>query len=369
MFNAYIRADSQEDPEVMEDIYSRLREGGIKPILTDKHWKDIRDPTPFLYYRTPYLRFDGELEILKFHLGNSHIPYVTAKDGEVVSVSFAADQNSHAFITNTQSYFYEPAIDPLPVIFGTHKRPEYLQFTLNSLLHSFRSSRQKLYIVASQPDQKTTDIIYKTMETARVPTEAVATNENLGYAAVNFGSKFFRLEKFLHYEDDGILPENLHHLLPFWTSQMNHRSNTAGWVSMRISDINWTSDFLKSQMVQRQELVNIPKDTLWFYTKPNRNEIVPIGGLGCIIDSKRMYKKFNPPEYRQSEGSLYFDNKVVCIANVPIFHMGSNIEVDYPEYFRNRNAGIHPKRIQAGTDMRTGESKEVDLGVGWIEYQ
>jgi len=367
MFNAYVRADSQEDTEVMEDLYSRLKASGITPLLTPKSWKEIRDPVPFLYFRTPYLRFDGEIDVLKFHMANSHIPYLLSRDGEVISVSFTADRGSHAFITNVHSSLYEPATEPLPVLFGTHKRPEYLQLTLNSLLHSFRSSKQKLYIVASQPDEKSKDTILRSLENTKVSIEAVITENNLGYAAANFGSKFFKLDKFLHYEDDGILPENTHHLLPYWTSQLNHRSTTAGWTSMRISDINWTSDFLKSPMVHRQEYIDIPKETLWYYAKPSRDEIVPIGGLGCVINSATMYKNFNPPEYRQSEATLYFDNKVICIANVPIFHMGSNIEVDYPEYFKNRNAGIHPNRLQKGTNMKTGETKEIDLGANWAD--
>ena len=134
---------------------------------------------------------------------------------------------------------------------------------------------------------------------------------------------------------------------------------------MRISDINWTSDFLKSQLVQRNRCIDIPKEALWHYIQPNRDEIVPIGGLGAVVNCKTMYKDFESPEYRQSENSLYYSNKVVCIVNVPVFHLGSNLEVDYPAYFRNRNSGIKPGRLQVGTNMRTGETKEIDLGADW----
>lgn len=368
MYKAYIYADPVEDPLVIEDLCSRLRKQGITPYLTERSWKNIFSKEPFLYFRNPYIRFDSEPDILAFHFKNPEIPRLTAKNGEVISYN-PTGSGSCNFRLNVGIYYHEPPHDPLPILVGIHSRPLYTQLTLNSLLHSLRHPKQQVYIVASQPDPECKQIIQNTLDTADVYVRAVISDNNLRYSFANFGSKFFNLPKFIHWEEDGILPENIEHYYPFWTCQFNYRSKTTDLLSLKVSNINYASEFYRSELYNNKKELQIPKDEKWFYTKADNSKLIPIGGLGIVIDSDKMYKKFTAPDYCTHDHNIFHNSNNICIANVPVYHLGANQELDYRSYMdKKRSRQTSLVRHQIGTDMHTGETKQIDLGIDWADY-
>ena len=364
VYRAYIKADTLEDPEVLQNLTQRLATQGITSVFTDKDWKEIIDPAPVLYFRNPYLRYTDELQVIKYHHEHPETPYIAA-DGEIISVNNIAT-GPNSFRANRRITYYKPAISPLPILMGTHQRPLYLKLTLNSLLYSIRAiPEQKIYIVMSQPDEETKKIVTETLK-EYPQVEAVLSEENLRYAFANFGSKFYNLQKFIHHEDDGILPQNLEYFIPFWTQQLHHRHNTANLVTFRIFEGNWTTTFHKSEFLARSEQIQIPNKILWHYSKPTFKTIVPIGGMGMVIDSETMYKDFKPPSYNNSDHGVYFSSKIICIVNIPIYHIGANYEVDYPTYAaKKQNTAVNP--LQKGMDLRSGVSRTIDLTTDWAK--
>lgn len=367
VYKAYIKTDLQENPEILENLSLRLKKEGIFPIHTERDWRDILSKDPFLYFRNPYIRFDGERSIAKFHAQNPEIPKLRTPDGEIISVNPTA-MGKCDFTINKGTYLQRPTYEPLPILIGIHSRPLYSELTLNSLLYNL-SGEQKVYIVASQPDPKCREIIEEALKKSPVETHAVITKNNLYYSFANFGSKFFNLEKFIHFEEDAIIPENIEYHIPFWTRQFNYRSTTTDLLSLRISGINYSSEFYKSTMYSNSEILHIPDSDLWHYTKP-RTKIAPIGGMGMVIDSRKMYKNFNPPDFCTTDHILYHASSTICIANVSVYHLGANQEMDYHEYFKSKRTGHAPsvERFQVGKDMRTGEEKKIDLALDWENH-
>jgi len=223
MYKAYVKGDSLENPEVISDLASRLGED-VSIILTDKNYTEIVDTSPFLYYRNPYIRFDYELDIIKLHAENGFGRILTSNN-EVVSVNpFSAGD----FHLHSGTYYFEPSVEPLPILIGTHRRPEYLKFTLNSVLYSLQSSKQRVYIVLSDSDEETKQVVRKAIQRSSIHIEAVVSENNLFYGWVNFIAKFFDVgDRAVLFDEDVIVPENLKYHFPFWTSQFNYRLTTA----------------------------------------------------------------------------------------------------------------------------------------------
>lgn len=360
MNRAYIQTDPLEDSEVLNSLMERLSIQGLTPTLTDKNWKDIWDPEPFLFFRNAYIRFPNEKLIIEFHSKNKDFRYICSKNGEIVSVSSTGKENTFN-LNNIETTYYEPKIEPLPILLGAGQRPLYFRVALNSILANIKSSRQKLYIIASKPDEETKKIVEESLKYSFV--EAVISDNNLKYAFSNFGTKFFGLKKFILHEDDGILPENTHYHLPFWTSQLNHRSTTADLVGFRIFEGNWRPDFFVSSYYHNNKLINLPTKII-SYIKPQLSEITPLGGMGVVIDSELKHRNYSSPTYCTTDSSFIKAANSICFINLPIYHIGANYMMDYPDYSQNKmNTDVD--QFQTGTNMRTKQSKTIDLLLDW----
>lgn len=363
---AYVNTDPLENPEVLADLKSRLDTAGITMVTTTKPWQEIYHPTAFLYYRNAYIRFDNERQILDYHVTQQHIPFIQTANREIISVS-PFSQEPNAFVLKATSYLMQPTIEPLPILLGTHCRPEYLQLTLNSLFNCITDARQQVYIVASQPDERTVAIVERTLA-IHSNVNAVCSQENLKYSFANFGSKFFNLPHFVHFEDDGIVPDNINYHLPFWTSQLSYRSSTADIIAMRISEGNWASEMYLCGMLNTKPLYKFD-DQLWHYLKKRDAEryTVPLGGLGFVIKSKPMYKNFDPSMFATSDRIMFQEAKSLCLVNIPIYHVGANQKMDYPGYnMKKKNVSV--AQYQKGTDMRTKVEKTIDLAIDWSKH-
>ena len=364
---AYVKTDPHEDPEILQNLSVRLQRQGIRVLFTEQPWNTIQSNKPFLYFRNPYVRFDNERAVIDYHLENPTTCYITTSDGELVSVGTVKPTENCSFVLRFGSYYHEPEIEPLPILIGAHRRPLYFQLALNSVLYNVQSARQRVYIVASQPDAQTKQIIESCL-VKHPHVEAVLTNTNLGYAFANFGSKFFDLPKFIHLEDDGILPGHLHYKIPFWTSQLHYRSGTADWVSHRVSDINYESRFYTSDLMYKmKQMEPIPKHLIWSYQKSEPNVMLPVGGHGAVIDCQTMYRDFGPPNFCQTDHTLFQKTKLMCIVNIPIYHIGANQFMDYNEYSWQKHNWGTPHQLQKGINMRTKQEKEIDLAIDWAE--
>lgn len=361
---AYVRADPLENQEVLLDLKSRLDTCKITMVMTDKPWQEIYHPQPFLYFRNTYLRFDNEGQILDFHIQNPHIPFIQTINREIVSIS-PFTQEVNTFVLRSGTYYMRPSIEPLPILLGTHCRATYLQLTLNSLFNSFQDTRQIVYLVASQPDDETTKIIEKTLS-ERTNVQAVLSPENLKYSFANFGSKFFNLDHFIHFEDDGILPDHISYNLPFWTSQLAHRASTADIIAMRVFEGNWATEMYTCGMLNAKPLYKFD-DNLWHYFKKKEADryTLPLGGLGFVIKTDSMYKNFDPSTYASSDRIMFQESKSLCMVNIPVYHIGANQKMDYPGY-NMKKVNVQVARHQKGINMRTKEEKTIDLAVDWI---
>jgi hypothetical protein len=360
---AYVNTDPLENPEVLNDLKLRLVAANITMVTTDKPWQEIYHPCPFLYFRNAYLRFDNEGQILDFHIAHPHIPFIQTANRELISFS-PHTQEVNSFVIRSATYYMRPSIEPLPILIGTHCRPVYFQLTINSLYNSFRDDRQRIYIVGSQPDAETLQIIEKTLAT-HSNAEAVLSNENLKYSFANFGSKFFNLERFIHFEDDGILPDHITYNLPFWGSQLAHRASTADIVAMRVYEGNWASEMYTCGILNNKPLYKF-KDHLWHYFKKKEADryTIPLGGLGFVIKTASMYKNFDPSMYATSDRLMFQEAKSLCMLNMPIYHIGANQKMDYPGY-NLKKVSAQVERYQKGVNMRTKEEKPIDLAVDW----
>ena len=372
MYRAYVRADSLDDPAAFNDLKSRLG-NDISIILTDKPYNEIVASNPFLYFRNPYIRFDNELEIIKFHTENSNFPYLTSIDGEIISVSSFGGGLSN-FIMGAKTSLFEPKIEPLPIIVGAHRRPLYLGLTLRSLLYNIQSKNQKIYIVLSDPDTQVINTVDEIIENSEIDIQVVASSNNLFYSWPNFGAKFFNLEKMILFDDDVILPGNLKYHVPYWTSQLNYRSSTADLVALRVSTDNYASGILEPRAAlsrwASKPLVSIPKRNRWFYSKLDSDkEQLPIGGgMGMVIDSKKHLKNFAGPNYVSPDGHFCTHSRNICIANVTVYHIGSNEIMDFPAYSANKPNVRNIDRHQEGTNLITKEIKSIDLKLDWTEH-
>lgn len=356
--------DSLENPEVLADLRYRLDNHQISMFLTDKPWQKIFSPKPFLYFRNPYLRFDLERNILDFHLAHPHIPYICTSNKEIVSVS-PISSGSNTFVLKNASYLVKPSIPPLPILIGTHCRPNYFRFTMNSLLNSVSAdSEQKIYIVGSQPDVETSNIIEEIVN-SHSNVEAVICNKNLKYSFANFGSKFFGLANFIHFEDDGIIPDHIRHNVPYWTRQLAHRVTTSDVVAVRTFEGNWASEMYSCGILNDKPLYKFD-DSLWHYLKKADAEkhTLPIGGLGFVINSEKMYRNFDTKKYATSDSAIIAESKSLCILNIPIYHIGANQKMDYKEYIYKK-IDVSVDREQLGKNLRTGEERAVDLSADW----
>jgi len=364
---AYVNADPLENTEVLADLKIRLDASGITMRMTDKPWQEIYHPCPFLYFRNAYIRFDSEGQVIDFHIKNPHIPLIQTLNREIISVShFTQELNS--FVIRSTTYNMRPSIEPLPILLGTHCRPAYLQLTINSLINSYTlDDKQRLYIVASQPDEESLKIIEKTLST-HSNVSAVYSQENLKYAFANFGSKFFNLSQFIHFEDDGIIPDHINYNIPFWTRQLAYRATTTDIVAMRIYEGNWASEMFTCGMLDQKPLYKFD-DHLWHYIKKKDAEqrTIPLGGLGFVIKSETMYKNFDPAMYATSDSFLLKESKSMCLVNMPIYHIGANQKMDYPGYnLKKKEAKV--ERHQKGVNMRTKEEKAIDLAPDWAKH-
>lgn len=367
MYKAYIKCDPFEDPNILFSLCNRLRSKNIIPITTEKSFKEINDLAPFLYFRNPYIRIDNELEIIIFHHNNPNLPYITTKNKELISYNPTVPITNHSFITNNHSTIEQPNYDPLPILIGTYRRSVYFKLTLNSILYNNKDKNQAIYIVASDPDSYTRTILDQLIKDTNI--EIIISDNNLGYSLFNFGSKYFNLKKFIHFEDDAILPESTNYHLPFWTRQMGYRSKTADVVGFRISEDTWNANFFTSDLMYRKNILKM-SDALFQYFPNNDKFLMPIGGMGLVIDSARHYKNFEAPTYASSDQILSKNAKNYCLINLPIYHIGANQDMDYPDYAKNKRAlNLKIDKLQTGFNLRTGEKFSVDLSQDWKDKE
>lgn len=350
---AYIRTDAKENPEVVVDLQNRLMAQGIQPLTTRLPWQGIAATEPFLYYRNAYLRYPREAELLKFHREHDFW-YLRTTDEEVISVNPKTGSQAY-FVANCRNTYYCPMISPLPIIVGLHQRLEYSKLTLNSLLYSLgEESQQKIYLVLSQtsPGVKAwvTEILNRHPQI-----EAVACDENLGFSLFKWGCRYWDLNSFIHWEDDGILPEATRYLLPYWTRQMAYRATTADFTGFRVSEENQTA-WLQRQRLYRTNSTYLTFDpeSIWSYFVSQPTDLPPISGNGLVIDANRDYQGAE----HTSDLALYRKARSVCLANIPVYHIGANHAMDYGEKPR---APIAAQKSYRGVNLRTQEIRVISL--------
>lgn len=366
MYKAYIRTDNYENPEVLNDLLKNLKEHEITPILTLNRYEELADREPVLYYRNAYVRFPHPKEILKFHQEHPNFSKIFTNDFETISVN--PSSKSYPFhLKEVQTSYFKPNIEKLPILFVTHKRPEYFQLMINSVVYNTEPD-QKFYIVGSAPDEKTINIIRKFLEDH--PTaEAVISKENLGYSVNNFGPKFFGIKEFIEFEDDFILPESTNYLYPYWVQQFHYRLTYADNVCFRTSLENCHTRVLQSYPLDKKFVET--DDKPWHYYFPEQDDRPPISANGLYINSYKLYgEDIPPPKYFHGDKRIFWNAKQICLANLSGYHIGSNQNMDgnFGDYLDRNKRCPNPERYQIGKNVKTGEEKTIDLKMGHKEW-
>lgn len=357
--DAYIIADEGEDYKVIADLTRQLEAESISyRIVADQ--SAIHSEKPFIFFRNPYLRYNNYSGILDFIKKNPVFPRILAQH-EVIALNPSLPAHHVEFSLNVAVTIHRPKWEPLPILLMTHRRPTYLRLALNSLLYSLRHEpHQKIYIVGSQVDTGTETILKDLLLDNRV--DVVLSDQNLGYAVGNFGLKFFGLAKFIHFEDDFILPESTFYHLPYWTRQLNYRSHHSKVVALRTSLENTPSDALGAHPVSSKYL---NQATMWATHEIHPGDRPPFGGNGLVIDSSVLYgTPIEPPYYCKTDMDYLKSGGNITLANVPVYHTGANQVMDrYTQgaYMARFNRVPHPERYQRGVNLRTGETKVIDL--------
>lgn len=364
---AFLRADPYEDPHAIKSLKQRLADQGIQLFFTQKRWQDIDLPSkePFLWYRNAFVRFSDEGNILDLHKKSDFLLIKSSND-EVVSVNPHV-KNNYCYNLTAETTYQQPKHPALPILMATHNRPDYFKLTINSLFYSTKDiPEQEYYFVANQPDEVTKQIIEKLVAVSP-NIHAVITDKNLGYAAYNFGSKFFNLDRFIIFEDDGILPSSTRYLYPYWTKQLHYRSTTADYVGFRISEQNRNEYLCKEEQKRgiRYKYLDFDESLLWNYFYPTTNDLPPISGLGSVIDSPAMYKEHRKIGYFQTDLNIYYNSDSVCMTTLPIYHIGANQDMDLGS---RTKAPRDLDRFYEGTNIANGEHQVIDLALDWQEH-
>jgi hypothetical protein len=254
----------------------------------------------------------------------------------------------------------------MDILLVTHRRSEYLRLSLNSLLYC-KSKESKLHIVLSGPDAQTIQIVSDLLDNNE-SVEAVYAPENLSYGVTNFGGQFFGLSHFIHFEDDFIIPESFKYFYPNWEEKMwnLYRENPESLVCLRTSLENSPHESMRKYPVHRKF------KSLWEEGCPlwDKYEIVggehpPIGGNGMLIDFEKFYKGPIESPFCRTDYDHLRKSRVLIVSACPVYHLGANQMMDgYKQSFANRSSVPVPKRDQLGIDMRTKESKIIDLSLG-----
>jgi len=92
--------------------------------------------------------------------------------------------------------------------------------------------------------------------------------------------------------------------------------------------------------------------------------------MGMAITCDKHLRNFKAPEYGSSDSAFCGFSRSICIANIPLYHIGVNEVMDYPEYYNNKpyvNRAVN--RYQQGTNLITEESKTIDMQLDWSEHK
>lgn len=352
-----IRCDDKENLEVVNNVKRWVSNHNLIPVIA-KPEEQITYST--LYLRTPYHRFYLPNDVCKLFKKHNFARIVT-KDKDIVALNPAllANKISIGFTLDNEAEVVEPEIEPLPILLVTHRRPALLKQSLMSLLYSIQSSRQKIYILASAPDEETIKTLKYLIATDHRITEVAISQDNLGYAVGNCGIKTFDLPEFIHFEDDFILPEHTRHLFPFWTQQFRLRLADADLVSFRVSTDNMPIETLNLYDISEK----FKKFTLgqWNYYSVEPKDSPPISGNGLYINSNKLYSKIEPPYYYQSDMAWYQQCKTICLANVCVYHTGANFHINQDRTSHARTEPIRPPQKVEVRFLKSGKTKVIDL--------
>jgi len=358
---AYVTVDPQEDPSAIQVLDEELKSEGIILKTTTVGLAEIVEVQPFLYFRNPYVRFSRYTEIAMFHLKNPHFPKIYSQEHDILSYSPSC-ASGFPYHVVVSIYSIKPEHSPLPILLTTHQNPSYLEMALTSLVYSLDDAEQKIYIVGSQPDERTKEILHRYVRNDN-RIEAVITDNNLGYAVGNFGLKFFMLPEFIHFEDDFILPEQTKYQLPYWTRQFTYRKQTADMISLRTSLENTPIDVLR-RFPPSKKFISLAGR--WSYFQLEKFDAPPIGGNGLYVDSCKLYgKPLVPPQYSRSDIDYCRMSQTICLADITVYHQGANKSMLTQSFnYMDRQQRIpNPERFQIGTNVRTGETKTIDLAL------
>jgi len=364
---AYIKSDEKEDPEVINSLTHRLRSNGLEPVFTNKLYKDIKHKGPFLYFRNAYLRFDVEREIAHLHRDSSFSSIYTSDDE---LIAYNPNGGGYSFHLHNKTYLHSPKHKPLPIMISTATRATYLELTLNSLIYNLKSPDQIIYIIASEPTKEVMDVIVKARSKSHFPIRVAHVPNTLLYAGTNFGSKFFNVDKFIIWDDDTLLPPSYDYLVPFWTQQINHRMTTADFVSFTVGGRNAPISFLKCKVISPFILGEFPLpepyEVTWHYQDINLNDRRLLSFGTVCMSGEHMLRGYKEPLYFKADMDYYVTMKSICMLNIPVFHLGGNQEMDYPQRPSPVNKSI--SRFQTGIDLDTGLSKTIDMAADWKEF-
>lgn len=245
------------DPLLDEEEYQEILKFGLITYRISKYselsslskTKKMKDGY-YLFFENPRIRFDVE-KIIQFLNRTNDLTIVKSKDRRVIAfdinkitVDNGTIHGSYPFNTN-QEITEKPPKSPVPDIYMVaHSREDYLKFTLNSLLYSFKNLVKKptLKIFMNTPTQELFNTVVKYQQ-ENENIEWYKSDVNLRWKSIRTLMDYFEPEIFTYAEEDFILPPEVTTEYPYWPQQFYS-------IAARNGFVGWRSN-------------NMPKDPFW----------------------------------------------------------------------------------------------------------
>lgn len=323
---AVIFSDTYESIWASE-LVQELNQEGLKAVIAkDKSiLKSLKQPA--LVYWDPLIRYDSPKSLLNFVRSGKF----SAVFCENLPIALKGDyyENPNGkfpfFLRENIVSYKKPQIDPVPVIVIAHKRANYLELMLNSLAYSLKDDLEvPIYFGLSQPSEEVKNLV-ETFMSRRPNCNVYTSEENIAFAIYNAVLQIEKLESFVAFEEDFILPEHLNRKLPFWSRRFANRLKFFDMVAFLTSKENLPFSFLDL------DSDNVPGGSELIHEWYNNGKMQITGNSLCTRTDFYRGCGPKPPYYIVSDGEVIqkaANNRGYSLSSVAGYHLGFNQQMD-----------------------------------------
>lgn len=337
----------------VDDLKKSLLDRNIELVSSD----NLVEGVFYLYFRNPYIRYPLIDSLIDFIKDKTDFPCIYS-DNELIGISKSHLRSDPFFLKNFPVIYKCPDHSPIPILIYTHKRSEYLRFSLNSLFYSLGDDISELAIFMSDPSKEVEDIVKEKLK--KYPSITVFRSQNnIACAAINAFLQIRKPDKFIIFEEDYILPQYTKFMVPYWPRRFSYLLERFETVNFRTSIENQHFGFYRGNLKEKDRQTNFRFKPQWITDKTQELHIT---GNGFASNAK-FYASFgdNPPFYISGDGHVIKNAKDVCVCNIHGYHIGWNQEMDGYVSISNKNRFPNPDPIQKIIDCKTEKEYIIDL--------